>query len=199
MFLSLSRRKSMKENEKYYQYWQNEFDGHNDYMLSNKGNEYYQIREKVLSYVKDGESLLDVGCASGGTYQHIKDYFVKKIKYKGVDYVENFVESCRRRHPEALWNVSDARELKEEDHSWDTVLLYDTIDYLMNPKDIHNWRKALDEALRVARKRLIIVLWSDYIRDGAKIKKYLKGKVKLTEIELYDLPQSPHHMFIGEI
>lgn len=197
-----------KENEYYYDYWQNQFREHDNYMISNHADfvgsvpndtkEFYLIREHILEFINNNDSVLDVGCASGGTYLHIKDFSFKKIKYKGIDYVENFIESCKKRHPEANWEVSDARDLIENDKSWDVVLLYDTLDYLMNPDRPLKWKKAIDEAVRVAKKRIIIVIWSDIKRDAPRIRRYLKNKVKLKEIELNSLPKSPHLMLIGE-
>ena len=148
-----------KHKEDNYSYWQGQFDGHQHYMVSGEGNEYYFIREIILKEIKSGESLLDVGCASGGTYRHIKEFSKKTIKYKGIDFAEKFIEANKEQMPKIDWEVGDARYLKEPDKSWDNVLIYDSIDRL------DGWEKALDEADRVAKKQIILIMWIDNNMD----------------------------------
>jgi ubiquinone/menaquinone biosynthesis C-methylase UbiE len=193
-----------KYKEWSYNFWQGQFGCHSGYMISgrnenNDANEFYIIREKVLKHVKNGESLLDIGCASGGTYLHIKEYSKKKIKYKGTDFARNFVKACKERNPETEWEMYDAREIHEKDNSWDNVLLYGVMDYLTQPNEPLDWKKALDEAVRVAKKRVIIVIWARIPTDKLSIKEHLKDKVKVRGHKITgQLLIHEHYMLIGE-
>lgn len=185
-----------KYNEKNYIYWQKEFDGHNNYMiggLKGQSYEFYQIRKEILKH-SEQSSLLDVGCASGGTYDHLIRFDNPCVtKYKGVDFASNFIKTNRKRFPETKWEVQDARSLKEKDKSWDIVLLYDTLD------GMPNWEKALNEAIRVAKKRIIIVLWIKLCPMEEKVE-YLKSKgLKVKNYWLKDLPINEHYFIIGDL
>jgi len=143
-----------KYKEKTYQYWQNEFDRHDDYMGYTTLTGLFSVRNKIIELINDGESLLDVGCATGGTYDHIRHETDKKIKYKGVDYASKFIQHRKRLRPEAEWEVQDARYLKEKDNSWDVVLHFGAMDNTTGIK------RAIREAKRVAKRLVIIIFWA---------------------------------------
>lgn len=149
------------KNDTLHNYWQNEFDGHSSYMLPAEHNEYAVLRDMILGFIPDGWSLLDLGCASGGTLDWIKSK-KRNIKYKGTDFAEKFMEANKKRYPSYLWEVEDCRELKEEDGDFDVVLLYDVIDGMTD------WQKALDEAYRVASKMVIVLMWCDANMDDKR-------------------------------
>jgi ubiquinone/menaquinone biosynthesis C-methylase UbiE len=140
-------------------------------MLAQGENEFSTLRTLILAFVKNGQSVLDVGCASGNTYNWAIENG-KDIKYKGTDYAEKFIEANKKRNPETEWEVMDSRDLKELDKSWDVVVLYDVID------NQEGWEKSLDEAVRVARDKVILLMWMDNDMDGKY--NYLKNKGILT-------------------
>jgi ubiquinone/menaquinone biosynthesis C-methylase UbiE len=151
----------MKTDEKNYNYWQNVFDSHGGYMLAAEHNEYAILRDLILTFVDDRESILDLGCASGGTYDWIKEK-KRKVTYKGTDYAEKFIEANRKRHPNIIWEVEDCRQLAEEDGEFDVVVLYDVLDGL------DGWHKAIEEARRVAAKKVIVLMWCDAGMDDKR-------------------------------
>ncbi len=156
-----------KTKEKNYNYWEKEFTPHTNYMIAEKENEYWIIRSEIFKYLKEGDSVLDVGCACGDNLE-FSEKIGKKIDYKGVDYAEDFILENKKRRPDISWQVMDARYLEEKDQSYDVVILYDVLD------NLEGWEKAIDEALRVAKKRVIIVMWMD---SKMKEKKpYIKKK-----------------------
>jgi len=140
-----------KTQEKLYKYWQ-AFGHYDHYNTSALDNEPYIYRSLALGFVKEGQSFLDVGCGGGATYQYIKDE-KRNIIYKGVDYCEKFIEACQKNYPEAGWEVQDARHLKEADKSYDVVGAFDVVD------GMKGWEQALDEMIRVARKKIILLMW----------------------------------------
>jgi ubiquinone/menaquinone biosynthesis C-methylase UbiE len=142
-----------KTKEHNYEYWNEAvIPGYGFMVSTNPVDEYALIRRLILGFVDDGESLLDVGCSSGGTYDFLKKKN-RNISYQGVDYCEKFIEDNRKRYPEKDWAVEDARNLPYADKSFDVVCLYDVLD------SMPGWQQALDEAIRIARKRVIVIMW----------------------------------------
>jgi ubiquinone/menaquinone biosynthesis C-methylase UbiE len=143
-----------KKDEKNYDYWENNFDSHSGYMLAAGNNEYAILRDLILTFIAKFDKVLDLGCASGGTYDWIKEKKLT-VTYKGTDYSEKFIEANKKRHPNIIWEVEDCRKLAEEDGEYDIVILYDVLDGLPG------WEDAIDEAVRVAVKKVIVVMWMD--------------------------------------
>lgn len=186
----MKKSKNTFKNEKNYKYWSEQFDGYGNYMMSGKGNEYYILRNIFFSFIDDDDSILDVGCASGGTYGQIKDQGRNNI-YKGVDYAEGFVLANRKKFPEVKWSVMDARELKEAGGTWDVVLIYDVLDAL------EHWEEAIDEAIRVAVKKVVIMMWMD--ADMAGKRDYMRTKgLRVFEIDIEGDGIHYHKVLIGE-
>jgi len=183
----MSKNTYNKKTEQNYDYWQNLFDGHSGYMLSAGDNEYAILRNLVLTFVAEKDSLLDLGCASGGTYDWIKEK-KRNIIYKGTDYAEKFVEANKVRHPNVIWEVEDCRDLVEADEEFDIVLLYDVLDGLPG------WEQALDEAYRVAKKKVIVLMWMD---PGMEDKyEYMKNKGNVLNLNI-DGAVHYHRMLVG--
>lgn len=139
----------------------------------------FPSRMELLNTIFDGESLLDVGCGSGCEYENIIKYN-RDIKYKGTDYAETFILACKDMFPEADWEVQSAEDLKEDDNSFDTVLLRHMLECLPH------YETAIEEAWRVARKRVVMVFWippSDqptiigYDQEPRQANRYNKGEL----------------------
>lgn len=104
-------------------------------------------------HIKDGESILDVGCGNGLNWQSIYNSG-KKVKYKGVDAEKNFIQFAISHYfPEAQFEVQNALDLKEEDNFWDIVLLRHLLEHCPH------YGKPILEAFRVAEKEVVIVTW----------------------------------------
>ena len=141
----------------------------------------YQMGEQkhrtyLLDLLKEKgvESLLDVGAGTGpifdlivnneeGRWDNIK-------KYKGTDYSEGMIEVCKREFPYGDWEVQDARKLKEEDSSWDCVLLMHCLDHL------DDYKAAIKEATRVSKKYILIVLWRSFSNTDNLNDRNMMGK-----------------------
>lgn len=132
-----------------------------------------ETREILASLIKNRESVLDVGCGPGW---NLNQFFVTEPdlivrKYKGVDYSERFVRVANKRRrsmkiptTRALpFEVQDCRDLKEPDKSWDVVILQDVLEHT------NGYGEAIAEALRVARKRVIISFWKGSFQDGSDV------------------------------
>jgi SAM-dependent methyltransferase len=132
-----------------YTYWQNLEDKKN-YIRGYGEGVGTLSRDWLLTVIKDGESLLDVGCGPGCTYENLSG---RDIRYRGLDFAPGFVDACRELFPDGNFQVGDAMNLDEPDGSWDTVLLRHVLEHTPH------YREPIAEALRVARRRVVIVMW----------------------------------------
>lgn len=158
----------------------NEIDSNNICRMGGNGPK-HKSQFEGLSLVRDGESLLDIGFGSATTLECIKENFVdKNIKYKGVDFIDHRIPSAKKRFPDDEFEQQEAMDLDEKDNSWDVVWSRHVVDHLPG------FEEALDEQLRVARKRVICILFvppSD--RDEHQIENIVKDGV-VYENEYYN-------------
>ncbi len=107
-----------------------------------------------MSYVKDGESLLDVGCGSATSLEALLKHFPdKKVDYTGVDKVPRHVEWCSQNFPAQKFQVEEGTKMSFPDNSFDVVWSRHVVDHMPSLE------MALDEHTRIARKRVICILW----------------------------------------
>lgn len=132
-----------------------------NYMESYGEGPDFETRHTIGSFVEDGESVLDVGCGPGWNMDYFLKYMPQIKRYKGVDYSERFVRVANQRRKQkqispdfALpFELQDSRDLKEPDLSWDVVVLQDCLEHT------NGYEKPVMEAIRVAKKRIIISFW----------------------------------------
>jgi len=114
-----------------------------------------------LAQVVGSESILEVGCGSGKEYVNlVLNREVKPRTYRGYDSSYRFIESCQSRFPGADFRLGSAMSLPEQVCSWDTVLCRHVLEH------VQDWKIALTEAFRIARRRVIVVIWRG-LRDNA--------------------------------
>lgn len=109
-------------------------------------------RTVLVSLINDGESVLDVGAGPAWNYERFRRD-LPNVKYRGLDYSRVMVEGAKLKYPEADIEVGDVRDIPEADNSWDVVILQDVLEHT------NGYEKPLEEALRVARKRIIVSFW----------------------------------------
>lgn len=119
----------------------------------------FETRHTVGAFINDGESVLDVGCGPGWNFDHFMKHGPAISKYKGTDYSERFVRVANQRVMQMAgtstgpFEVGDVRDIKEEDGSWDVVVMQDCLEHT------NGYEKPIQEALRVAKKRVILSFW----------------------------------------
>jgi len=140
-------------------YWDNHMGddaGAANYMKSYGEGPGSQTRFMIANFINDGESVLDVGCGPGWNLEHFMEHGPKVKAYRGLDYSERFVRVANKRtakNGNFKFRLGDARELKEPDKSWDVVILQDVLEHT------NGYEKPMAEAMRVAKKRIIITFW----------------------------------------
>lgn len=129
-------------------------------------------RVKLFEFVKNGETVLDVGVGPGWNLDHVLQFGPEIARYKGTDYSPRFVKVCNERIARlkqkygqnllpggAEYALGDVRKLDEADNSFDVVLLQDVLEHT------NGYEEPIHEALRVASKRVIISFWKASFKD----------------------------------
>ena len=104
-------------------------------------------QQKRLAWLKAncvGE-ILEVGCSWGFVLAICKGH-------AGVDVNPRLIALADALAPDREFKVADACQLPYPDKSFDTVMLPEVIEHL----SVHNARSAIIEAIRVARRRILI-------------------------------------------
>lgn len=123
-------------------------------------------RKWVLEQVRPGESLLDVGCGPGVTYESFFKAGRADVTahYTGLDVSPGMVEACRDLFPEGDFRQGSADELPFDDGRFDVVLLRHVLEHALG------YEREIAEAVRVARKRVIIVMWRPLTQGPDKMR-----------------------------
>lgn len=117
-------------------------------------------RERLEAIIKyAGNSILDVGCGSGAYVIEL----AKQYQISGVDY-QSFPTWSQR--PDCF-SISNASQLQFEDNSIDTIVSFETLEHLPEPKE------ALAEFYRVCRKNLILTVPNCEITSGMRQSKLI--------------------------
>ena len=113
----------------------------------------YDSEQRFLPWLASAaNSILDVGCGSGG-FAKIWRQYNPEIQYTGVDASKSLIESARQLHPEAEFRQADgAGKLPFADSSFDVVSALGWLH--LEPR----YRAALVELWRVTRGRLFFDL-----------------------------------------
>lgn len=121
-----------------------------------------ETREIIGSFINDGESVLDVGCGPGWNLDHFIKHGPQVGDYLGLDLSERFIRIANKRHSHTeFFKLGDCRDLKQRNGSFDVVILQDVLEHT------NGYEKPVKEALRVAKRRVIISFWRmDRIREN---------------------------------
>lgn len=75
--------------------------------------------EKVLSFLRDGDSVLDVGCGNGRLLENLSG---KNIFYLGVDNSEELIKLAKVNYPDSSFAVLDILNLDKLDKKYNLVV-----------------------------------------------------------------------------
>jgi len=141
--------------------WDNSAEKHKESHWASWGDEYAISLEveNISKYIKEGDNVLDVGCANG--YSSFEQLKKNKIKIHGIDFSEKMIEYAKERKKknkigeEITFSVGDVRHLNFDDNFFD--ISYTTRVIINLP----NWEEQVTgimECIRVTKKGGIIVL-----------------------------------------
>jgi SAM-dependent methyltransferase len=123
-------------------------------------------RHKIGEFVQPGESVLDVGCGPGWNFDYFREYGPRIVRVANERFLQKYSPSGRRKTlPDSLpFRKGDVRHITEPNASWDVVILQDVLEHT------NGYEGPVKEALRVAKKRVIVVFWhltdnDDHIND----------------------------------
>ena len=119
-------------------------------------------------------TFLDYGCGSGTTYEAIQRWYEENtadildplnefklhLPYIGLDIIPKNVEWCRENFPQGNFYINHGLHIIDEpDKSFDVVYSRHVVDHM------ESFEKAMDEHKRVAKKLVIVILWTGLV-DG---------------------------------
>lgn len=106
-------------------------------------------KEIAKAVAEVGGSVLDVGCATGITYEYIKP---TNVQYFGIDFTRKFLVQARKLNPEIAVMHGSAFNLPFSDDFFTTVFCKAVLEH-QHPDD---YPKIVREMVRVAEKQIII-------------------------------------------
>ncbi len=153
-----------------------------------------EIRE-ILKHLKEGDRILDVGCANG--YSTVQFATERRIDIRGLDIVQEMIEQARLRLENLklapLGNVEfavgDVTNLHEPDGAYDKVIVIRVIINLGNWK---NQMKGLRECARVLKPGGSLLLSEATLQGLRKLNKFRH------EWGLTDLPMPPFNNYLDQ-
>lgn len=125
-----------------------------DYYLKHRDNtkELYDS-EKIFikDALKNGGSVLDIGCAAGGFSKIVREYN-KNIEYTGVDISPQMISLAKKRFPNDKFYLCSGEKLDFPDNSFDTCICFGVLHMT------ERWKELLSEAWRICRGTLLFDL-----------------------------------------
>lgn len=115
--------------------------------------------ENNAEYIKEGNKVLDVGCANG--FAVFRQADKKKINITGVDFAENMIKYALDKHKEfgspknISFNTGDILNLEFPDNEFDVTY---TTRVLINLPNWEEQKKGIDECIRVTKKGGTVIL-----------------------------------------
>ncbi|MFH1457033.1 MAG: class I SAM-dependent methyltransferase [Patescibacteria group bacterium] len=141
----------------------NEIYQRKQYQKRGIGRWYWNYRDRqILSFIKNKQSIIDLGCGEGITLEKLIKKFPDK-DIRGIDYCRENIEICKKhRLPVEHGSVYD---LKIKDNSINCIVFLEVIEHLDDPQ------RALSEIYRVLKKNglLLLIFPNDKIFRIARI------------------------------
>ena len=143
--------------------WFNTPDTHTLCRAGGNGPQHPSQLYAIKKYVEPRMSFLDYGAGSGTTYEALLQTgmlttFIKE--YRGLDIIPKNIEWCQQTFPNGNWAVNrKLHKIDSSNQSWDVVYSRHVVDHM------ESFEKAMDEHKRVAKKLVIVILWTGLL-DG---------------------------------
>tara|TARA_B100000768_G_C11174755_1_gene330311 strand:- start:70 stop:816 length:747 start_codon:yes stop_codon:yes gene_type:complete len=144
----------------------------------NNFNDFYPSEKEVIQKVIDkfdtNINILDLGCATGGLYQALKEKS-ENISYTGVDIDQNAISFAKQKFKEAKFINSDFNDfLDQEKEKFDIIFSLSCLDWNLNDSSIKGFNEEVTNIFKS-------------VKEGG----YLIFSIRLTEFDtLYNSKES---------
>ena len=102
----------------------------------NKLDELYKSERFFLEpALKQVTSVLDIGCAAGGSYNFCKEAN-NSIKYKGIDISNNLIQIAKSRYPKVDFLHYDGKTIPFKENEFDLVFSIGVLHHLLHWKEM---------------------------------------------------------------
>ena len=132
--------------------------------LNSGSLEKQKIRHQVHASALLGSdpSVLDIGCGLGDFYQSLKEDG-RNCQYTGYDIVPEYVAECRKRYPEANFQVRDIFR-EDIDGAYETIVMSQLLNNRYQKSDnLQVMKTALSLAFRHTRISVSVDMMSTYV------------------------------------
>ena len=126
-----------------------------NYYTSNRnkiGDLYKSEKKFFLEKIKNCNSFLDFGCATGGFCEIIDSIKKKHYKYTGIDVSSNMVSIAREKYPKYTFKVCNGKTFPSNISKHDLTFSFGTLHHS------DNYLKIIDQMLRITKKYTIFDL-----------------------------------------
>jgi SAM-dependent methyltransferase len=111
-----------------------------------KNYAHLKTTREFAKLVRKGDSVLDVGCASGGFCPEV---LKRGAEYTGLDITPELLSRARKRFPGIFFIEGDIHKLPFFDNSFDVVVSWDVVVH------VDKYTQAVNELYRVASRNVI--------------------------------------------
>lgn len=153
-----------------------------------------EIRE-ILKYLRDGDRVLDIGCANG--YSTVQFAAQRALSIRGLDYIPEMIANARQRiaglpapiRERVGFDVGDITRLPERDSSYDKVIV---VRVLINLGAWENQLQALRECARVVRPGGTLLLSEATLQGWTSLNRFRR------EWGLPDIPMPAFNLYLDQ-